>query len=155
MSHDDNNFGGSLVQWILENDDVTCNPGTKGRVHRAILIIEFYMFCPFQNRYQGEKSPENGVLSVLYIPFPSVLFGRLVKPVTAEHPWRLLVKPLTVMSVTYTWRIRDKSTEGYNPWRMETKFKKNLSFCWNPWRPSYNPWRIETKFALKTTSILY
>ena len=34
----------------------------------------------------------------------------LVKPVTVEHPWgSKWVKPVTVLSVTYTWRIRDKS----------------------------------------------
>ena len=48
-----------------------------------------------------------------------------------------LVKPVSVQSVTYTWQIRDKSllektrpTEGYNPWRMETKFAlKTLVFA--------------------------
>ena len=47
--------------------------------------------------------------------------------------------PVTVMSVIYTWRIRDKSllersqpTEGYVPWQMETKICfKNVSFYWN------------------------
>ena len=89
------------------------------------------------------------------------IFRRLVKPVTVEHPWRSKwVKPVTVLSVTYTWWIRDKSllektqpTEGYNPWRMETKILfKNLSFCWNPWRPSYNPWRMETNIRFKNLS---
>ena len=53
--------------------------------------------------------------------------------------------------VTDPWQIHRELFAWLAKDRMETDILfKNLSFCWNPWRPSDNPWRMKAKFALKT-----
>ena len=90
--------------------------------------------------------------------FPSMVFGKteyseavnaswvLVKPVTVKHPWRIkLVKPVTAMSVTHTWRFRDGFVTNLGYRRLILWL--SLVFNGNPWLTD-NPWRIWVKFAL-------
>ena len=61
MPEEDNNFGGSL-DWILKNDNVTCNP----RLETVIFIGKYNIFAVdnrecslsyylFHNKIQGKK----------------------------------------------------------------------------------------------------